>query len=245
MGLEVSVAPQQAEGGGEHREGQQDQEHRHQLVPAEDRHAEHDHAGCSEGEDGRDDVHGREDAGETGERDADDPHVGTWAGGVDGLGERGVAEPAEVGGTVVGEEAGAHDHEATEVQPVRQVVEAGERHVRRPDLQRDDVVGQTEGEGAQEDEEHDRAVHRQELVVDARLDEVVVGDDQLAAHHLGHEAGEEEADESRHHVVEADLLVIGARYELDQTGRAGPGHDLGELLLGEPSACGAFLDEGH
>ena len=36
--------------------------------------------------------------------DAEDPHVGAGTGGVDGFGERGVAEPPEVGRAVVGQE---------------------------------------------------------------------------------------------------------------------------------------------
>jgi hypothetical protein len=174
VGAEVAVEPQHGHRRGQHREGQQHQEHRDQLVPAEDWHPEHDHAWGAQTEDRRDGVDRGEDAGETGQADADDPHVGARPGGVDGLGERRVAEPAEVGGAVVGQEAEQEDQEAAQVQPVGEVVEAGEGHVRRADLERDDVVRQAEGEGAEEDEQHDRAVHREQLVERVEGDEVVV-----------------------------------------------------------------------
>ena len=53
---EVPVDPQQGQGGGEHGEGQQDQEDGDELVPDEDRHPEHDHAGRPQAEDGGDEV---------------------------------------------------------------------------------------------------------------------------------------------------------------------------------------------
>ncbi len=95
---QVPVDPEQDEGGGEHREGQQDQEDGDQLVPDEDRHAEHDHARRPQAEDGGDHVDGGEDAGEAGQGHAHDPQVAAGARGVDGLGEGGVGEPAPVGG---------------------------------------------------------------------------------------------------------------------------------------------------
>ena len=56
--------------------------------------------------------------------------------------------------------------EPLEVQPVRQGVQPGERHVGRADLQRQDVVGQpAEGEGSGEQVQHQAAVHGEQLVV--------------------------------------------------------------------------------
>ncbi len=142
---------------------------------------------------------------------------------------------------------GRQEQEAAEVQPVGEVVEAGERHVGRADHQRDQVVAQTgEGERTEEDEQHDRAVHREQLVVDVLGHEVVVRHDELGADALGQQPGEQEPDKRRDQVVEADLLVVGAGDVFDEAGRAGPGHDLHQCRLGgDHPLFGAILDEGH
>ena len=82
-----------------------------------------------------------------------------------GLGQRGVSHPAEGGGAAGGQEAQHHRDRPAQVQPVRQGVQSGERHVRRPDLEGQDVVGQaTEGEGPGEEVQHQAAVHGEQLV---------------------------------------------------------------------------------
>ena len=77
----------------------------YQLVPDEYRHAEHDHPGRSQAEHRGDQVDAGEHAGEGGQGHAHDPEVGAGAGGVDGLGQGGVGEPAPVGGAGGGQEA--------------------------------------------------------------------------------------------------------------------------------------------
>jgi hypothetical protein len=122
---------------------------------------------------------------------SEDPHVGAGAGGVDGFGERGVPEPPEVGRAVVGQKPGRHEEEAAQVQPVGEVVEARKRHVGRADHQRDQVVAQSrERERSQEHEQHDRAVHSEQLVEHVLGHECVVGDDQLRPDAFSQQAGE-------------------------------------------------------
>ena len=67
-----------------------------------------------------------------------------------------------------GQEAAQHHDAGEQRQPVAEGVEPRERHVAGADLQRHEVVGQPEGERADEQQQHDRAVHREELVVDVR-----------------------------------------------------------------------------
>ena len=61
--------------------------------------------GRAQADDGGDEVDPAQDGAQAGEDQADDPQVGAVAGGVDGVRERGVGEPAEVGGAARGEEA--------------------------------------------------------------------------------------------------------------------------------------------
>ena len=65
------------------------------------------------------------------------------------------------------EEADEHRHAAAEVHPVAHHVELGEGHVGRADLQRHHEVAEAaDGERHDAEEDHDRAVHRPELVVE-------------------------------------------------------------------------------
>ena len=80
-------------------------------------------------------------------------------------GQRRVGGPAEGGRAVRGEEAGGGDDGAEEVQPVGEGVQPRERDVRRADLQRQHEVGEPEHDGRRIEQQHDRAVHGEQLVV--------------------------------------------------------------------------------
>ena len=139
------------------------------------------------------------------------PQVRTRPGRADHLRQRRVGGPAEVGGAVGGEEAGEHRQAAEQVEPVAQGVEAGERHVPGADLQRHEVVGQPEGERPEEQEQHDAAVHREQLVVAcARRRPGSARAVELGADQLGQRPAEQEEGERRDHVGDADALVVGA-----------------------------------
>ncbi len=110
-------------------------------VPHEDRHAEHRHAGSarmqmmvvSE-------VDRTEDRAEAGEGQTHDPHVGADARRADGVGERAVGEPAEVGRTLRVQEAADRDQRAEQAQPVGEHVQTREGDVGGTDLERHDPV---------------------------------------------------------------------------------------------------------
>ena len=64
-----------------------------------------------------------------------------------------------------GEESGDRDQRAEEEQPECEGIQARERHVRRTDLQRHDHVREAREQRCREYQQHQRAVHREQLVV--------------------------------------------------------------------------------
>ena len=102
--------------------------------------------------------------------------------------------------------------DAAQVQPVRKRVQPRERHVGGADLERDDEVREpAEREWPCEQVEHQAPVHREELVVGLVREERALRRRELDPDHEGHAAGDEEHDQRRDHVVQADDLVVGAR----------------------------------
>ncbi len=136
-----------------------------QRIPREDRHAEHRHPGGPQADDRRNDVDCAEDGADAAESKPDDPQVGTHTGGVEFAGEWHVSGPAEICCTTGCYEPGGGDQAAEEIQPVAERIEPRETHVRRADLQRHEVVGESEEDRGRVQQEHDRAVHGEQLVV--------------------------------------------------------------------------------
>ena len=117
-------------------------------------------------DDGGDDVDRGEHARQAGEHDADDPQVAADArasGRRPTAARRRSSRSRPRRSTV--RKPDEHREAAEQVEPVRERVEARERHVAGADLQRHEVVRQAEGERPEEQEQHDAAVHREELVV--------------------------------------------------------------------------------
>ena len=98
VGTEDPVGLQREQGPREDREHHDHEHAGDQRVPHEDRHPEHRHAGRAHADDGGDEVDATEDRAETGHPEAHDPEVAADARAADGVGERRVGEPAEVGG---------------------------------------------------------------------------------------------------------------------------------------------------
>ena len=99
-------------------------------------------------------------------------------------------------------------------QPVRQRVQARERHVGRAEHQRHREVRET-GEGRDdEDEDHQRRVHGDEPVVGLRVHELHPRLGELGAEEHRHQAADDEEDERRHEVLDADHLVVGVDLEV-------------------------------
>ena len=223
----------------EHGERDKHEDRRHQDVPGEDRHPEHRHARCAHAQDRRDEVDRAEDRAEAGQGKAHDPHVraGSWT--VYGVGERRVRVPAEIGPTTRCQGAAEHDERPEQEEPVAQHVEPWEGDVRRADLQRHDLVGETDEQGRREHQQHQRAVHREQLVVLLRRQELQAGTSELGSHELGHDAGDDEEHERRDQVEMADRLVVGRRDPAHETAAGAHGHPTRAQPLG------GRLDERH
>ena len=104
-----------------------------------------------------------------------------------------------------------------EVEPVREGVQARERHVGRADLQRHRDVGEAGEQRGREQQQHDRAVHREQLVVLlVRAEHVEAGREQLGAHDERQHAADAEVDERGDQVQVPDRLVVGGGDPLDQ-----------------------------
>ena len=112
----------------------------------------------------------------------------------------------------VPEDRGVEDDAARQQQPEGQGVQAREGHVARADHQRQEVVRQAGHHRHDEQEDHRRPVHREQLVVDFGRHERVVRRPELQADHQRLDAAEAEEHERRDHVHDPDALVIGRRY---------------------------------
>ena len=226
VGAEQPVGLEREQRAGQDRERDQHEQRRDERVPDEDRHPEHRHAGRAHADDRGDEVDRTEDRAQTGHPETHDPQVAADAGRADAVGERRVGEPAERGGAAGRQEAGRGDEAAEQEQPVAEHVEPRESHVGRADLQRHDHVAEAEEQRRREQQQHDRAVHREELVVELVVDDLHAGVGQLGPHQQRHHAGDQEPGERRPQVELADHLVVGRGqdpHELLAQGPAGHG----------------------
>ncbi len=165
--------------------------------------------GRAHAHDRRDEVDAAEDGAEAGDGEADDPEVGAVARGVERVRQRRVGEPAEAGGAARDEEPG-HDHRAAEEeQPVGEGVEPRERHVGRPDLQRHDVVREAEQDRRRVQQQHDRAVHGEQLVVLLDREDLQARPGELGAHQQRHQSADQEEAERRDQVEDPEVLGVG------------------------------------
>ena len=142
-----------------------------------------------------------------------DPRVGAVGGREGEVGERWQGRRAGLRRGV--EEAPEERHPARQVEVVRELVEARQRHPPRSDLQRHDVADHTQRQGhaGEDDEGHGRRAHQ--AVEDLRLDQRVLREHQLQAHEEKLRRREGEESERGGDVEQRDDLVIGAGGALD------------------------------
>ena len=220
LGPELAVGAEREERRGEDREDEEGEDRGDEDRPREDRHPEHRHAGGPHGQDRRDEVDRAEDGPEAAEAEAEDPQVAAETGAVDRVAERDVGEPPGGRRPVRGEEAGGGDEPAEEVEPVREHVQPREGDVGAADLQRHQRVGEGREERGSEEQQHDRAVHREQLVVLLGVvDDLQALGVELGAQQQRHGSADHEPDERGDEVEVADDLVVGRRHPL-QDGRA-------------------------
>ncbi len=167
VGPEETVEHQIDQPDRDRREGQGDQELHHERHPHEDRHAHHGHARRAHVEDRHDEVDGRDDGRDAEDLEAEEPEIDAEAGRVVLRGQVGVAEPADVRRSP-DQEARVEQEPAGQEDPVGERVQAWKRDVARADQQRHHVVEEHGVERHDCQEDHRRAVHREERVVGVR-----------------------------------------------------------------------------
>ena len=233
MRAEVAVGEQHGDGRRNHGDREDEQDGVGEDRPHEQRQPAPAHAARAHVRDRHVQVDGAEDRGEPGEVDEVDPRVLAAAWRVGGAGERHDAGPPGFGR--VEEERRVEDDPAGQQQPVGERVQARESHVASADHERHEVVGQAGHHRHDEQEDHRRAVQREQLVVDHRRDERVVGRAELQAHHQRLDAAEAEEHERRGHVEDPDALVVGGSDPARPAARLGLdalGCDLGQWGYG-------------
>ena len=199
------------------RQRSEDDEHhagRDQVEPDDQRHAAERHAGTAHAQDGRDDVDRRADAAESGDEQRDRPVVGAVALRERLRGEWRVGEPAHIGRAArarqpfAAQEAEIQQEPAERARPEAEGVESRKRHVAGADHQGHEVVRKPEHDRDADEEDHRRAVHREETIEHLRRDDGEVRIRQLDPHDRGFEAADREKDDGVDHIHQPEALVI-------------------------------------
>ncbi len=136
-----------------------------------------------------------------------DPRVHAAARRVLQLGERRVAGPPALGRGE--EDRGVEDEAAGGEEPERQRVQLRERHVPRADHERQEVVAEARHDRDDEQEDHRRPVHRDQLVVRLRVQQRVVRLGELEPDQQRLGPSEQEEHEGEDQVHDPDALVVG------------------------------------
>ena len=207
MRAEMTIREQHRDRSGDHRHREDDQDRVGQDRPDEQRQTAPRHALRAHVGDRRVEVDRAHDRGQPRQVDQVDPRVLAAAGRVDRAGQRRVAGPA--GFRRVPEERGIEDDAARQEQPEGECVQARVGHVAGADHQRHEVVRQPGHHRHDEQEDHRRPVHREQLVIGLGRHQRVVRRAQLQAHHQRLDSAQTEEHERQDHVHDPDPLVIG------------------------------------
>jgi carboxyl-terminal processing protease len=141
----------------------------------------------------------------------------------------------------VDEPAHVEQHAAGEIEPVAESVQTGKRHVARADQERQDEVHEGGRQRHQRQENHGGSVHREELAVGARADEVQVPPRELRPHQERLDAAQEEKAERSRAVKDADPLVVHGRQPRPNPAEpARTGEARSHLILIDLSSVGAI-----
>ncbi len=176
-----------------------------QAAPAHPRRAHVDNRGVE--------VDRAQQRGDAGQVDEEDPRVLAPARRVLDARQGWVAPPA--GLRRVPEDRRVEDDPARQQQPVGERVQTREGHVPGADHERQEVVAEARPDRDDEQEDHRRPVHGQQLVVVLAGQDRVVRLGQLDAHEQRLDPAEHEEHERGDQVEDPDLLVIGGRDPID------------------------------
>ena len=128
---------------------------------------------------------------------------------MDAISQWHVHGPAEVSCATWGDETQQHHGAAQQGNPEAESVQSGEGHVRRADLQRQDVVTKAPHNWCCKQQQHHGAVHGKQLVELLIGQELKTRGEQLRADQQCHKATKEEEAEGHDQVHDAQLLVVG------------------------------------
>ena len=224
VGAEVAVEGQLDQSHGDDRKSQHQQHRSHQGHPDEQGHPHQAHPRRPHIDDGNDEVKGGGQGGYAQHLQAQGPIVQAGVGAERLFGQVGVGKPAGVRG-LIGQETGVEQQPAKEEHPVAERVQPGKGHIPGPDGQGDDEVKETGAQRHHHQENHGGAVHGEHLVKGVRADQGIVRHGQLQADDAGFDAAQEQKDESRRPVQNADALVVNRSKPAPEAGLAGRAGD--------------------
>jgi len=110
-----------------------------------------------------------------------------------------------------GDEAEQQDEPTEQEHVVAEQVQPGEGHVRGADLQRQNLVGEPDEQRGGEQQQHDRAVHGEKLVVLLIRYQPLIRAQELGPHDHRHDPGGQEETEGGDQIEVADHLMVGRR----------------------------------
>ena len=138
---------------------------------------------------------------------AQQPDIGVHAGRMGAVGQGRVHEPAVIGRQP--EQQRADDDRAPEqIAPVPKGRQARKGHVARAQDLGQEPQGQPLQHGDGEEEHHDAAMHREDLIIQVHVQERALPRRQLRADHHGQHAADGEEHEGRHHEPQPDRAVV-------------------------------------
>jgi hypothetical protein len=219
---EEPVHHQEGQPDGDDGEREHDEELHDQAHPHEERHAHQRHARRAHVHDRHGEVDARDHRRDAEHLQPEDPEVDADPGAERPRGEVRVAEPAAVRRRA-DDEAQVKEDAAREEDPVGERVQARERDVARADHQRDHVVEEHRVQRHDREEDHGRAVHREERVVELRADDVLLGQRELQPDEQRLDSADQQEDERRDAVEDADALVVDGREPRDHARLGGKG----------------------
>ena len=212
MEAEIAVERQHRERRGEDREGGDDQQVRGKRGPAEHRHAQIAHAGRAHLQDRGDEIDARHQRADAGYLQRPDVVVDADAGRILSSDERRIGQPAGPR-ELADDERDVDEQRAGGGQPEADRIQRRKGDVAHAELQRHHEVHQPDHERHRDEEDHDRAVSREDLVVmfGRQIAGRLEGDRLLRAHHDRVDEAAQQHHQREHVVHHADPLVIDAR----------------------------------
>ena len=175
--------------------------------PGEERQPPQGHVRRATAKDGGDEVNVGADRSDPEDEEGERPVIHSGLRRVGGLTQRRVGEPAHRR-RAARQETEVQQNAAKRNEPETKSVQAREGHVARADLERHDIVGQAEEHRHGDEKNHRRAMHGEDHVVGVRLQQGIVRHGQLQPDEQRLDSAEDEEDQPRHHVKNADPLVI-------------------------------------